>query len=80
MKLSILEINIPVYCVDMIGDSWAVAKKDLKIVEDRILKKEILIIMKKVFITDYIKNPDIEKKILGKVKVIALKQKNESLS
>ena len=36
--------------------------------------------MKKVYITDYIKNPDIEKKILGKkVKVIALKQKNESL-
>lgn len=34
--------------------------------------------MKKVFITDYIKNPDIEKKILGKkTKVIALKQKYE---
>ena len=36
-----LEINIPVYCVDMIGDSWAVdEKKDLKIVEDRILKEK----------------------------------------
>ena len=31
-----LEINIPVYCTDMIGDSWAVdEEKDLKIVEDR---------------------------------------------
>ena len=35
--------------------------------------------MKKVFITDYIKNPDIEKILGKKVKVIALKQKNESL-
>ncbi len=35
-----LEINIPVYCVDMIGDSWAVdEKKDLKIVEERLKKK-----------------------------------------
>ena len=34
-----LEINIPVYCVNMIGDSWAVdEKKDIKIVEDRIKK------------------------------------------
>ncbi len=34
-----LEINIPVYCVNMIGDSWAIdEKKDIKIVEDRIKK------------------------------------------
>ena len=34
-----LEINIPVYCVNMIGDSWAVdEEKDIKIVEDRIKK------------------------------------------
>lgn len=34
--------------------------------------------MKKIFITDYIKNPNIEKKILGnKVKIINLNQKNE---
>ena len=36
-----LEINIPVYCVDMIGDSWAVdEKKDLQIVEKRILNEK----------------------------------------
>lgn len=36
-----LEINIPVYCVDMIGDSWAVdERKDLKVVEERILKEK----------------------------------------
>lgn len=35
-----LEIDVPVFCIDMIGDSWAVdEKKDLKIVEDR-LKNE----------------------------------------
>ena len=34
-----LEINIPVYCTNMIGDSWAVdEEKDLKIVEDRMKK------------------------------------------
>ena len=34
-----LEINVPVYCIDMIGDSWAVdEKKDIKIVES-LLKK-----------------------------------------
>ena len=36
------EIGIPVYCVDVIGDSWAVdEKKDLKIVENLIIKKNI---------------------------------------
>ena len=36
-----LEINIPVYCVDMIGDSWAIdEKKDLKIVEERLIKNK----------------------------------------
>ena len=34
-----LEIDVPVYCVDMIGDSWAVdEEKDLKIVEERLKK------------------------------------------
>ena len=34
-----LEINVPVYCVNMIGDSWAVdEEKDLKIVESRLKK------------------------------------------
>jgi len=37
-----LEIGIPVYCIDMIGDSWAVDEpKDLKIVE-QILKSQDL--------------------------------------
>ncbi len=32
-----LELDIPVYCVDVIGDSWAVdEKKDIKIVEELI--------------------------------------------
>tara|TARA_B100000989_G_scaffold204258_1_gene154579 strand:- start:3014 stop:3745 length:732 start_codon:yes stop_codon:yes gene_type:complete len=32
-----LEIGIPVYCIDMIGDSWAVdEKKDIEIVEKKI--------------------------------------------
>jgi len=32
-----LEIGIPVYCIDMIGDSWAVDEyKDLKIVEQKL--------------------------------------------
>ena len=36
-----IEINIPVYCVDMIGDSWAIdEKKDLKIVEERLIKNK----------------------------------------
>ena len=36
------EIGIPVYCVDVIGDSWAVdEKKDLKIVENLIVKRNI---------------------------------------
>lgn len=31
-----LELDIPVYCIDMIGDSWAVDEpKDVKIVEER---------------------------------------------
>ena len=34
-----LEIDVPVYCVDVIGDSWAVdEKKDIEVVE-KILKK-----------------------------------------
>ena len=36
-----LEIGIPVYCIDMIGDSWAVdEKKDIEIVEKRIKDDE----------------------------------------
>jgi CMP-2-keto-3-deoxyoctulosonic acid synthetase len=32
-----LKIGIPVYCIDLIGDSWAVDEpKDIKIVEDRL--------------------------------------------
>tara|TARA_A100001011_G_scaffold399853_1_gene510569 strand:+ start:3698 stop:4429 length:732 start_codon:yes stop_codon:yes gene_type:complete len=35
--LRFLEINIPVYCIDLIGDSWAVDEyKDLKEVEKRL--------------------------------------------
>ena len=34
-----LEIGVPVYCINVIGDSWAVdEEKDLSIVEDLILK------------------------------------------
>ena len=34
-----LEIDVPVYCVDVIGDSWAVdEKKDIEVVE-KILRK-----------------------------------------
>ena len=34
-----LEIGVPVYCVNVIGDSWAVdEEKDLRIVENLILK------------------------------------------
>lgn len=36
------EIGIPVYCVDLVGDSWAVdEKKDLEIVENLIIKRKI---------------------------------------
>ena len=36
------EIGIPVYCVDVIGDSWAVdEKKDLSIVENLIIERNI---------------------------------------
>ena len=36
-----LEIGTPVYCVDVVGDSWAVdEKKDLKIVEKLILEEK----------------------------------------
>ena len=36
-----LEIGTSVYCVDVIGDSWAVdEKKDLKIVQDLILREK----------------------------------------
>ena len=35
-----LEIGIPVYCIDMIGDSWAVDEyKDLEIVEQKLIYK-----------------------------------------
>jgi len=35
-----LEIGIPVYCIDMIGDSWAVDEyKDLEIVEQKLKSK-----------------------------------------
>ena len=35
-----LELDVPVYCINMIGDSWAVdEKKDIEIVEKR-LKNE----------------------------------------
>ena len=34
-----LEIGVPVYCIDVIGDSWAIdEKKDIKIVESLIKK------------------------------------------
>jgi 3-deoxy-manno-octulosonate cytidylyltransferase (CMP-KDO synthetase) len=34
--IRLLELDIPVYCIDMIGDSWAVDEpKDVKIVEER---------------------------------------------
>ena len=36
-----LEIGVPVYCIDMIGDSWAVdEKKDIEIVEKRMKSNE----------------------------------------
>lgn len=36
-----LEIDIPVYCVDLIGDSWAVDEfKDLEVVKNRMLEKK----------------------------------------
>ena len=36
-----LEIGIPVYCIDVIGDSWAIdEEKDLKIVQDLILREK----------------------------------------
>ena len=36
-----LEADVPVYCIDMIGDSWAIdEKKDIKIVEN-LIKKQI---------------------------------------
>ena len=37
-----IEIGIPVYCADVIGDSWAVdERKDIKIVEELILERNI---------------------------------------
>ena len=37
--LRFLEIDIPVYCIDLIGDSWAVdERKDLLEVENRLIK------------------------------------------
>jgi 3-deoxy-manno-octulosonate cytidylyltransferase (CMP-KDO synthetase) len=37
-----LEIGIPVYCTDLIGDSWAVDEyKDLEIVSKRLLKNNV---------------------------------------
>ena len=37
-----LEIGIPVYCTDLIGDSWAVDEyKDLEIVSKRLLNNNI---------------------------------------
>ena len=39
--LRFLEIDIPVYCIDLIGDSWAVDEpKDLLEVESRIIKMQ----------------------------------------
>lgn len=36
-----LEIDIPVYCIDLIGDSWAVDEfKDLEVVKNRMIGKE----------------------------------------
>ncbi len=41
--IGFLEIDVPVYCIDMIGDSWAVdEKKDIEIVEN-ILKERNLV-------------------------------------
>jgi 3-deoxy-manno-octulosonate cytidylyltransferase (CMP-KDO synthetase) len=40
--LRFLEIGEPVYCVDLIGDSWAVDEsKDLEIVRKRLLKEKL---------------------------------------
>ena len=37
-----LEISIPVYCIDMIGDSWAVDEpKDLEIVEQKLKSQDL---------------------------------------
>jgi 3-deoxy-manno-octulosonate cytidylyltransferase (CMP-KDO synthetase) len=37
-----LEIGIPVYCIDMIGDSWAVDEpKDLEIVEQKLKSQDL---------------------------------------
>ena len=37
-----LEIDVPVYCVDRIGDSWAVDEyKDLEIVEQKLKSKSL---------------------------------------
>jgi 3-deoxy-manno-octulosonate cytidylyltransferase (CMP-KDO synthetase) len=39
--LRFLEIGVPVYCINVIGDSWAVDElKDLKIIEERLAKLE----------------------------------------
>ena len=69
-----LEIGIPVYCIDMIGDSWAVDEKRYKKLEKELdAEKEVL-----VLITDYFKD-SIIKKILGdKVNVICLDQVEEN--
>ena len=38
-----LEIGIPVYCIDMVGDSWAVDEpKDLAIVEQKLKSRNLL--------------------------------------
>ena len=37
--LRFLEIGVPVYCINVIGDSWAVDElKDLKVVEEKLSK------------------------------------------
>ena len=39
--IGFLEIDVPVYCIDLIGDSWAVdEKKDVAIVESIIKNKK----------------------------------------
>ena len=40
--IGFLEIDIPVYCIDMIGDSWAVdEKKDIEMVENILKERNI---------------------------------------
>ena len=38
--IGFLEIDVPVYCIDLIGDSWAVDEKDVAIVESIIKNKK----------------------------------------